>query len=262
MAEWRGIRSWAVSKDPEASIILGRDGFEAAPVSDGDLSVWRMRFLPGGFGLPDYTNNDTCKFQGACFEAELRFTSDYPYGPPLFKFIEPVPYHPNVYHTNDAQHGDICISMLHPPGPAAFNQSESAQQRWKSDYTIRAIGVNVLDLLGHPNMGGGTPASAAINGVLKDPKGIAVFQQNTLQCAKMSRDRAPKDVFERAAREKAEYDEIHARRCAHLAAAKRALEEEEQAAAAAAAAALAASARTPKTAHFDDDDTPSAGCAA
>ena len=192
IAEWKGIRSWATVKDPDASIILGRDGFEAAPVSDGDLSVWRMRFFAGGCGLPDYTNTDVCKFLGACFEAELRFTSEYPYGPPHFKFIGEVPYHPNVYHTDDAQHGDICISMLHPPGRDAFNESESAQQRWKSDYTIRAIGVNVLDLLGHPNMGGGKPASAVVNGVLNDPMGIAKFQQKTLECAKRSREGAPK----------------------------------------------------------------------
>jgi ubiquitin-conjugating enzyme E2 G1 len=256
MAEWRGIKAWRSCKDPEAAIVLGRDGFEAFPVSEGNLSLWRMRFLGGGFGLPDYINDDTCKFKGACFEAELKFCSEYPFQPPQFKFIEPIPYHPNVYH-DDSQHGNICISMLHKPGTDAFNAGESMDQRWKSDYTIRAIGVNVLDLLGHPNMGGGTPASAAINGVLRDPKGIAIFQAKTEECAKLSRDKAPKDVFERAALEKAEYDSIHAAYYAQLAADRCRFEEEARAAAA--AATLDPEKQSP-IGGFDDDDTPSAGC--
>jgi hypothetical protein len=64
-----------------------------------------------------------------------------------------------------------------------------------------------MDLLGHPNMNGGTPASAAVNGVLlRTPE---EFAQKTAECARLSREKAPQDVFERAARDKQQYDAIH-----------------------------------------------------
>jgi ubiquitin-protein ligase len=208
MAEWKEIRRWEVSghHDHDAPVILGRDGFEAFPVDQGDLSRWRLRFLPGGLGLPDYANDDVCKFKGACFEASLFFNEEYPIQPPVLKFIEPIPYHPNVHH-DDARHGDICISILHRSGVDGFNVHESSSERWKPEYSIRAICVHVMDLLGHPNMNGGTPASAAVNGVLlRTPE---EFTQKTAECARLSREKAPKDVFERAARDKKQFDAVH-----------------------------------------------------
>jgi ubiquitin-protein ligase len=196
-------------QDHDAPVILGRDGFEAFPEREGHLCKWRLRFLPGGFGLPDYTNDEFCKFKGACFEATLSFGEGYPFEPPTLKFIEPIPYHPNVYHHDEPGHkrGDICISMLHPMGVHGLNPQESANERWKMDYSIRAICVNVLDLLGHPNMNGGTPASSSVNMVMT--KAPEEFALKTAECARLSREKAPQDVFERAARDKAEYDAIH-----------------------------------------------------
>ena len=190
-------------------MILGRDGFEAFPEREGHLCKWRLRFLPGGFGLPDYTNDDVCKFKGACFEATLSFGQGYPFEPPVLKFIEPIPYHPNVYHHDEPGHkrGDICISILHPMGVHGFNPQESANERWKPEYGVRAICVHVMDLLGHPNMNGGAPASAAVNAVLQNSP--EEFAQKTAECARLSREKAPQDVFERAARDKEEYDAIH-----------------------------------------------------
>jgi ubiquitin-protein ligase len=208
MAEWKEIRRWEGSghTDHDAPVILGRDGFEAFPVNQGDLSQWRLRFLPGGFGLPDYANDEVCKFKGACFEAALVFNEEYPIQPPALKFMEPIPYHPNVHH-HDARHGDICISILHRSGVDGFNTHESSSERWKPEYSIRAICVHVMDLLGHPNMNGGTPASAAVNGVLlRTP---AEFAQKTEECARQSREKAPQDVFERAARDKQQFDARH-----------------------------------------------------
>jgi ubiquitin-protein ligase len=175
-------------------------------VDQGELYQWRLRFLPGGFGLSDYANDDVCKFKGACFEATLSFGPEYPFEPPALKFMEHIPYHPNLHH-HDARHGDICISILHRSGVDGFNTHESSSERWKSVYSIRAICVLVMDLLGHPNMNGGTPASAAVNGVLlRTPK---EFAQKTAECARLSREKAPQDVFERAARDKEQYDAIH-----------------------------------------------------
>jgi ubiquitin-protein ligase len=269
MAEWREIRRWNASHhtDHDVPIVLGRDGFEAFPVSEGDLSLWRLRFLIGGFGLPDYANDDVCKFKGACFEADLRFDAEYPFQPPALKFIEPIPYHPNV-HRDDRRHGDICISILHKSGVDAFNEGESSEVRWKSEYSIRAIGVHVLDLLGHPNMNGGTspaslskplsrshfrvagaPASAAVNGVLLHTPEI--FAQKTEECAKQSRASAPKDVFERALQDKADYDALHAEYYRKLVHEKEKEAEEQRR--------LAERSAVNREPPVFDDDTPSSG---
>ncbi len=157
--------------------------------------------------MPDYANDDVCKFKGACFEATLFFNEEYPIQPPVLKFIEPIPYHPNVHH-DDARHGDVCISILHRSGVDGFNAHESSSERWKPNYGICEICVHVMDLLGHPNMNGGTPASAAVNGVLlRTPE---EFAQKTAECARLSREKAPQRVFERAVDDKKKYDEIHA----------------------------------------------------
>ncbi len=221
-------------------------------MNEGDLSVWRMRFLGGGLGLPNFINDDVCKFTGACFEAEVKFDANYPLEPPQFKFLETVPYHPNVHH--EERHGDICISMLHRSGADGFNAGETRDVRWKLDYNFVAIGGAVLDLLGHPNLGGGTPASAVINGVLK--KDPALFAQRTQECAKLSRDRAPKDVLERAARDHAEYGRLHEAVCVQVELANRRKKEDaEKRTAAAASSALPQA----PIGGFDDDETPSSG---
>lgn len=148
--------------------------------------------------------------------------------------------------------------MLHRSGADGFNAGETRDVRWKLDYNFVAIGGAVLDLLGHPNMGGGTPASAVINGVLK--KDPALFAHRTQECAKLSRDSAPKDVLERAARDHEEYGRLHAAFCQEVELANRRKKEEEGRKAA--AAACSASLQEP-IGGFDDDDTPSSGgCAA
>jgi ubiquitin-conjugating enzyme E2 G1 len=209
-----------------------------------------MRFLG------DYINDDICKFKGACFEADVVFDADYPIQPPHVKFIEPIPYHPNVYR-DDNKHGEVCISVLHRPGRDAWNPGESADVRWNTSFTMRAICVSILDLLGHPNIGGGTPASASVNSVFKNDQ--ALFQKKTAECAVSSRESAPKDVFERAAREKERWDRICKEHAVRLSAAE---EEEERmlaVAKAAAAARLQGSSMIPAAPQFSDDETPSPG---
>ncbi len=160
--------------------------------------MWRMRFFCGGGDLPLQADDTQCNFKGACFEADLIFNPGYPLDPPTLKFIEPIPYHPNVYN-GGPRHGEVCISMLHKAGADAFNALETADERWSISYSIYNIGASVMYLLGQPNMNGGAPADAAINQVLKDaPK---VFLQRTEECAKRSRDKVPARVFERAARD-------------------------------------------------------------
>jgi ubiquitin-conjugating enzyme E2 R len=45
----------------------------------------------GIFGPPDTI------YQGGYFKGELSFPADYPHSPPVFRFITPIPWHPNVY---------------------------------------------------------------------------------------------------------------------------------------------------------------------
>jgi hypothetical protein len=46
------------------------------------------------------------------------------------KFITNI-WHPNVY-----PNGDVCISILHPPGDDATNPQETAAMRWNPIHTV------------------------------------------------------------------------------------------------------------------------------
>ena len=57
-------------------------------------------------------------YEGGLFKAKLNFPTDFPFNPPVFKFITPV-YHPNIYPD-----GKVCISILHPPGDDKFGYED------------------------------------------------------------------------------------------------------------------------------------------
>jgi len=71
-------------------------------------------------------------YEFADFPVELKFPSTYPMEPPEFKFLPPIPYHPNVY--SGALSGKICISIL-----------EKGQ--WSPIQTIESIVHSVRSLL-------------------------------------------------------------------------------------------------------------------
>ncbi|KAJ3398877.1 Ubiquitin-conjugating enzyme E2 15, partial [Chytriomyces hyalinus] len=54
-------------------------------------------------------------------------------------------WHPNVY-TN----GDVCISILHPPGEDTYGY-ESASERWLPIHTVETIVLSVISMLSSPN---------------------------------------------------------------------------------------------------------------
>ena len=70
--------------------------------------------------------------QGGKFKFQLTFPPNYPFNPPIFKFIIPV-YHPNV----DDQ-GAICLSLL-------------KDGEWKPSTRIVAILEGIMGLLVNPN---------------------------------------------------------------------------------------------------------------
>ena len=74
----------------------------------------------------------------------MTFPKDYPNNPPKMKFISEI-WHPNVYKT-----GDVCISILHPPGEDEFGY-ECASERWNPIHTVESILLSVIAMLSAPN---------------------------------------------------------------------------------------------------------------
>ena len=75
----------------------------------------------------------------------LVFPEDYPNNPPEMKFRTEM-WHPNIYPD-----GKVCISILHPPGTDAFNEQETADERWRPILGVEAILVSVMTMLNDPN---------------------------------------------------------------------------------------------------------------
>eukprot|EP00801_Mesodinium_rubrum_P009136 Mrub_09166.p1 GENE.Mrub_09166~~Mrub_09166.p1 ORF type:complete len:247 (-),score=48.38 Mrub_09166:32-712(-) len=87
----------------------------------------------------DSTNNQIIiKFESpdlygyAYLNLEFRFTDEYPMRPPVVKFLEPIPYHPNVY-TN----GNICLDSL--------------QNNWTPALKVNNVVLTIFCLLTDPN---------------------------------------------------------------------------------------------------------------
>ncbi|KAL0226769.1 hypothetical protein P9112_014093 [Eukaryota sp. TZLM1-RC] len=65
------------------------------------------------------------------YTLSLNFPEDYPYKPPVVKFVTPI-FHPNV----DLQ-GNICLDIL--------------KEEWTAAYDVRTILLSIQSLLGSPN---------------------------------------------------------------------------------------------------------------
>src|SRR5215469_10177671 len=87
----------------------------------------------------------------------MTFPKNYPYSPPGtshlcnysstltnamadFKFIQPL-YHPNIYPD-----GELCISILHPPGEDEAS-GELAAERWSPAQRVESVLISILSLL-------------------------------------------------------------------------------------------------------------------
>eukprot|EP00188_Purpureofilum_apyrenoidigerum_P001080 Plantae.Rhodophyta-Purpureofilum_apyrenoidigerum.ctg15537.p1 GENE.Plantae.Rhodophyta-Purpureofilum_apyrenoidigerum.ctg15537~~Plantae.Rhodophyta-Purpureofilum_apyrenoidigerum.ctg15537.p1 ORF type:complete len:173 (+),score=28.58 Plantae.Rhodophyta-Purpureofilum_apyrenoidigerum.ctg15537:301-819(+) len=116
-----------LTKNPES-------GFSAGLVDDSNPFEWQI-FLTGP---PDTL------YDGGLFKARLSFPPDYPYRPPVMKFVSEM-WHPNIYRD-----GTVCISILHPPGDDP-NEYEAASERWSPVHTVESILHSVISLLATPN---------------------------------------------------------------------------------------------------------------
>ena len=110
------------------------DGITAGPVNEDDMFVWEA-LIQGPEGSP---------YEGGIFPADLRFPKDYPLNPPKMKFTDAL-WHPNIY-----PNGDVCISILHPPGDDP-NHYESASERWSPIQSVEKILISVMSMLAEPN---------------------------------------------------------------------------------------------------------------
>ncbi|TPX70535.1 hypothetical protein CcCBS67573_g06472 [Chytriomyces confervae] len=109
-------------------------GFSAGLVDDSNVYEWELMIMG-----PEGT-----LYEGGFFKAKLTFPTEYPLLPPKMKFTSDL-WHPNVY-TN----GDVCISILHPPGEDTYGY-ESASERWLPIHTVETIVLSVISMLSSPN---------------------------------------------------------------------------------------------------------------
>ncbi|ORX91075.1 putative ubiquitin protein ligase [Basidiobolus meristosporus CBS 931.73] len=110
------------------------EGFSAGLVSDDNIYEWEIMIL----GPPDTL------YEGGFFTARMTFPTDYPLMPPKLRFITEL-WHPNVYPD-----GEVCISILHPPGEDKYGY-EQASERWLPVHTVETILISVISMLSSPN---------------------------------------------------------------------------------------------------------------
>mmetsp|Transcript_22867 Transcript_22867/g.38148 ORF Transcript_22867/g.38148 Transcript_22867/m.38148 type:complete len:169 (+) Transcript_22867:170-676(+) len=111
------------------------DGVSVGLGDDESIFNWDLMII----GPPDTL------YEGGFFNAKLEFPSDFPNAPPVMTFKTPI-WHPNVY-----EDGKVCISILHPPGEDAFNEHESATERWRPILGVESIIISVISMLSDPN---------------------------------------------------------------------------------------------------------------
>jgi ubiquitin-conjugating enzyme E2 G1 len=115
-----------IENDPSA-------GFSAGLVDD-NIFKWRVTII----GPPK------TPYESGIFPAILDFPAEFPDLPPKMRFICPM-YHPNIRDT-----GEVCISILHPPGQDVY-EYEHASERWLPIHTVESILLSVISMLSDPN---------------------------------------------------------------------------------------------------------------
>ena len=127
---------------------LLKNGVGGFSIEADDLMKWVIYFLgpPGSL------------YEGGCYKAVMKFPQDYPYSPPKFSIVSTF-WHPNVYHGDD-KHGEVCISILHPPGVDEQNSIETASMRWTPIQSIEKVLISIVSLLSDPDsLDAGAPAN-------------------------------------------------------------------------------------------------------
>eukprot|EP01097_Dermamoeba_algensis_P000943 TRINITY_DN134_c0_g1_i1.p1 TRINITY_DN134_c0_g1~~TRINITY_DN134_c0_g1_i1.p1 ORF type:complete len:185 (-),score=51.50 TRINITY_DN134_c0_g1_i1:164-652(-) len=125
------------------------EGIVAGPVSEDNIFEWEA-LITGPPGTP---------YEGGAFTALLKFPKDYPLNPPKMIFQTPM-WHPNIY-----KNGEVCISILHPPGEDTVHPEASlyftAAEKWSPVQTVEKILISVVSMLAEPNDESGANLEAA-----------------------------------------------------------------------------------------------------
>ena len=97
--------------------------------------------------------------------------------PPKLKFVSEL-WHPNV-----EDNGDVCISILHPPGDDQYGY-ENASERWLPVHTVTTIMLSVISMLADPN--DESPANVdAAKEWREDPK---AYKKRVQRCVRKSQE--------------------------------------------------------------------------
>ncbi|KAK9360763.1 ubiquitin-conjugating enzyme/RWD-like protein [Lipomyces starkeyi] len=115
---------------------ISRNGIPGISAGLVDDNIYQWEVLLIG---PDDT-----LYEGGFFKARLSFPEEYPLQPPKMRF-ETAMWHPNVY-----QDGNVCISILHPPGEDKYGY-EDAGERWLPVHSPETILLSVIAMLSSPN---------------------------------------------------------------------------------------------------------------
>jgi len=94
----------------------------AGPLEENDITLWRATIF-GPEGTPYY---------GGVFYLEVKFPPEYPFKPPLIKFITP------IYHCNINRSGGICLDIL-------------KEKQWSPALTISKVLLSICSLMADPN---------------------------------------------------------------------------------------------------------------
>ncbi|TPX72685.1 hypothetical protein SpCBS45565_g00075 [Spizellomyces sp. 'palustris'] len=160
------------NEDSQSALLLRRqlkeltktpvEGFSAG-LADDNIYEWDVMMVG-----PEGT-----LYEGGFFKARLSFPTNYPQMPPKMRFISDM-WHPNVY-----ENGEVCISILHPPGDDKWGY-ESASERWLPIHTVETIVLSVISMLSGPN--DESPANIeAAKQWREDPKGFKRRVQRTVR---------------------------------------------------------------------------------
>jgi ubiquitin-conjugating enzyme E2 D/E len=93
----------------------------AGPIDNNNLKKWQGTI----FGPKD------TPYENGIFELEIEFTNEYPFKPPLVRFITP------IYHCNINSRGGICLDIL--------------KDQWSPAYSITKLLLSICSLLTEPN---------------------------------------------------------------------------------------------------------------
>jgi len=143
------------------------EGFSAGLVDESNVFEWEIIII----GPPDTL------YEGGVFKAKLSFPPDYPNMPPKMKFISDI-WHPNVYPT-----GEVCISILHPPGEDKYGY-EKAQERWLPIHTVESILISVISMLSDSN----DESAANLDAAKEAREDKALFKKKVARCVRKSQE--------------------------------------------------------------------------